>query len=517
MQESTSPPPGSSGSPMPDHTAESDGHEEAELLALLHAISPAFAGRGAPTKVAGGGSAEAAAVNLAPASSAETTGGGLWRPPLPDLETEEIMEEITEDEDSSSPRPEGRFVAWEEGPAQLSDAIPAEDASPAEGGKRAAAAPDALSPMIMRSPPRPTSATVERLHSGGRATAKAKSPSQTPPSAAPAPQATKPPLPWEARGFLAKGGGRKWAQQVKGEVTMAQSASLLATAASFEARLASARSSAKAAVFVHKPALIPLLLHEDVVSAAQVSCGNEARVKLGGKQRVTHVTVHAIDELALDRALVALLLRMSERGAIGLEVEVRWLLREPLLGSEELLERWRRATIAFRSRFPIRKLEAELQAASSPGAVVSLNVHSDGWEEWEAAQPDGSTAEGAKGAAVPFAVAWLLGHVRYGLIPRVHCRPLTQAQSAVLMHEPVVLAGGMLLPGREQSARLRALSAESAALLMLLPPIGDADAPPRLLLCGPRCTVMHALSLLKACDQHQQFGMLPRQQRVESF
>ena len=42
------------------------------------------------------------------------------------------MEEITEDEDSSSPRPEGRFVAWEEGPAQLSDAIPAEDASPAE-------------------------------------------------------------------------------------------------------------------------------------------------------------------------------------------------------------------------------------------------------------------------------------------------------------------------------------------------------------------------------------------------
>ena len=124
-------------------------------------------------------------------------------------------------------------------------------------------------------------------------------------------------------------------------------------------------------------------------------------------------------------------------------------------------------------------------------------MHSDGWEEWEAAQPDGSTAEGAKGAAVPFAVAWLLGHVRYGLIPRVHCRPLTQAQSAVLMHEPVVLAGGMLLPGREQSARLRALSAESAALLMLLPPIGDADAPPRLLLCGPRCTVMHALSLLK--------------------
>ena len=42
---------------------------------------------------------------------------------------------------------------------------------------------------------------------------------------------------------------------------------------------------------------------------------------------VSHVTVHAIDELALDRALVALLLRMSERGAIGLEVEVRWLLR----------------------------------------------------------------------------------------------------------------------------------------------------------------------------------------------
>ena len=324
---------------------------------------------------------------------------------------------------------------------------------------------------------------------------------------------------------------------------------MLADAAQFEAALATAVAPAKAAVFVSKESLAPLLLHAQVVEAAQVAAGGEARVKLGGKKAVSHVAVHALSEEALDRSLCALLALMAERSGEGLELEVRWLLRRPAESPAELLRRWRAAVRAFLARFPMRLLEASLLDDHS---CLCLRLGSDGWEEW-----GGTEGEGVQGAAVaPFAVAWLLAHARFGLVPRAHCADVTQAHAAVLLHEQhrgggqqhrggslgkghkggAAAAAGGPWPGREQSARLRALAAESGAVVLLMRAgaaaaagqragkgesadddddeevvaaeaaaaggAGGGGAPPRWVICGARSAVKRARVLLAACDAH---------------
>ena len=195
-------------------------------------------------------------------------------------------------------------------------------------------------------------------------------------------------------------------------------------------------------------------------------------------------------QIALERALAIVLVLMSMRSEI-LEIEVRWLLRAPAVEPKELLERWQAATVAFQSRHPIRKLEAELQDDHS---CIRLTLSADGWEEWE-----GTDAEPLKGTAAPLCAAWLLGFVRYGFVPTFRCNALTQAQAGVLLHEHQ-------RPEREQPARLRQLSMESGAFVMLLHARPSANQksgaePPRLLVVGPRSAVKRAGLLLKACDE----------------
>lgn len=100
-----------------------------------------------------------------------------------------------------------------------------------------------------------------------------------------------------------------------------------------DAALAAASCPAKAAIFVEDERTSASVLDKTLLVAAQHTCAPEARVKLSGKRR-QHVSVNAIDEAALERSLLVLMLHMCERADaddVSLHVEVRWLLRGPPL------------------------------------------------------------------------------------------------------------------------------------------------------------------------------------------
>ena len=140
-----------------------------------------------------------------------------------------------------------------------------------------------------------------------------------------------------------------------------------------DAALASAACPAKAAIFVTSEAAASLLA--ETLGEAQLACGTEARVKLSGKRR-QHLSVHALDEAALERSLVATVLRLCER-ADELQLEIRWLLRgPPMRATPQLLQRWQEAVDASQQRFPLRSLEVGLVEDQS---CVRLLLHCDGW------------------------------------------------------------------------------------------------------------------------------------------
>ncbi len=273
----------------------------------------------------------------------------------------------------------------------------------------------------------------------------------------------------------------------------AESVQLAAEAA--EAALGAAICPAKAAIFHNDQGSAPSTLLSDpepLLIASQLACGPEARVKLSGKRR-KHVSVHALDEAALERSLVAVVLQLCER-ADELDLEVRWLLRgPPARRTPELLERWERALAACRERFPLRALECGLHTDQS---CVRLHVHADGWEEWPAAEQ----RSGASRAPAAVVIAFLMTHMRYGHAATISV-PLAPLQEQVL---------------RERVATLRALGSQSGALAMLLADRGKDDGPAaepgaKLLLCGCRAALKKAAALVAEWRKAQTHGAADRQ------
>lgn len=237
-----------------------------------------------------------------------------------------------------------------------------------------------------------------------------------------------------------------------------------------DAALSQSTNPSKAALFVNMDALAPLL-SEDLVSTAQIACGAEARVKLSGKSRV-HISVNAVDECALDRSLIAILVLMSHRSEM-IDMELRWLLRAPTREPRAVLTRWQEAVDASQRTHPIKTLQAELHADQS---CMRLTMTSDGWEDWNE-----NSAKLAPGASAAFVLSWLLCYVRYARWPRTLYIPLELEQAHAL--------------GLDHSARLRSLSTQSESLIILL------RKGPALLVCGPRTCVGKAKTLFRAWTQ----------------
>ena len=240
-----------------------------------------------------------------------------------------------------------------------------------------------------------------------------------------------------------------------------------AAGAAAEAALAACASSCRVGVFVTRPSLVPLLLSDAVVCSAQCACGAEARVKLGGNKQGgrPHVSARAADEAALDRALLCLLRLMRDKSE-RLEIEVRWLLRNPAVPTQQLCELWADAVEEVQAKYPLRQVTSALHEPTH--ASVCLTLHADGWEEWEE-----TDAAHAKAAAAPLVVAWLLSKVRYGSAALLHVA-LDEAQQETLQEHP---------------AKIRALSAHSGAALVV-------GVGPWLTLCGPRAGIKKARALL---------------------
>lgn len=140
---------------------------------------------------------------------------------------------------------------------------------------------------------------------------------------------------------------------------------------------------------------------------------------------------------------------------------------------------WHEAVAASQTRFPLRTLEASLQA---DGSCVKLQLLSDGYEDWTAAEQR-SGANRAPAAAV---LAYLMCRVRYGEASTLSL-PLVPAQEAALEERP-----GML----------RALGAQSGALAMMMADRGkdgpSAEPGAKLLLCGCRPHRKKAAELVAA-------------------
>ena len=340
---------------------------------------------------------------------------------------------------------ESEMTAWRHGPDTLSDSVIIADSldrsdvlsSERDAGVGAEHPGRAIDGVLDIGGPR-----NDGQSEGALMSALSAAPPPAPPPPAPPPTAPPPPAPRETPVDVA---------------ARFSKASALALAA--DSALSRATAPSKAALFANCDALAPLL-NDDLVSVAQIACGPEARVKLGGKKRL-HVSVNAVDECALDRALVMLMAILSQRSEV-IDVEIRWLLRAPALPPDSILKRWQGAVEASQSSYPIKKLEAELQPDQS---CVKLRLLSDGWEEWNE-----NSAKLAPGATAVFLLSWVLCHVRYGLWPRVLNVPLRPEQANAL--------------GLDHSARLRSLSSQSGALITLLRSGG-----PALLLCGPRTAV----------------------------
>ena len=250
-------------------------------------------------------------------------------------------------------------------------------------------------------------------------------------------------------------------------------AAAFATAA--DRALAQAPGACKLAIFVPRESLAAVLFSDAVLAHGQLACGAEAKLKLSGKPpKRVHIAVHAVDEPALDRALIAVLRLMSLK-AEQLEIEVRWLLRNPTVSPESILERWQAATAASQATFPIQQLGVEL-----PADCIKLTLTSDGWEDWEQ-----TVAARAAGAAAPLVVAWLLAHVRYGgRVPALRFATLAAAQESLLQDNP---------------ATLRALCAQSNGALAFV-----LRAGPWLLLIGPRTALRRASALLLQWEDQQE-------------
>ena len=199
-----------------------------------------------------------------------------------------------------APSRHGRSVqAWGSGPTSIADSVAAKSvATRAEShrqregrGERAhdtsaicaSAAASAGGDTPQQSPQQSKLASV-----ASKAVSRSSPPPAAPPPAAP-PPATPPPAAKPAPQRQAPPIPRPPALDAASE--LAQSAALLA-----DSNLAQAAAPAKAAVFVTRESLTPQLLHDSLVMSAQVACGGEARVKLGGKKR-NHVAMHAVDEV----------------------------------------------------------------------------------------------------------------------------------------------------------------------------------------------------------------------------
>lgn len=250
-----------------------------------------------------------------------------------------------------------------------------------------------------------------------------------------------------------------------------------AAAAAAERALAAAPGACKAAVFVTRESLAAALLSESIVSHAQVACGAEARIKLGGKPpKRIHIAAHAIDEMALDRAVICVLRLMSLTSEL-LALEVRWLLRSPSQPPDAILQKWLEATAAAQAALPIEQLGAEL-----PADAIKLTLTCDGWEDWQH-----TPAARAAGAAVPLIVAWLVSFVRYGgRVPVLRFIPLRPELESLVNDHP---------------ATLRTLCAHSHGALGFVLRGG-----PWLLLVGPRTAQRRARSLLQHWEEEGAVG-----------
>ena len=272
-----------------------------------------------------------------------------------------------------------------------------------------------------------------------------------------------------------------------------------AAAAAAEAAPPPGEWRCKATVYASGAELEAKVLTDGVAASVQLACGHEAHLRRAPGQTRSHLSVRALDESALERALLALVCAMRQR-AEALDIEIRWALRQPQSTAEELLERWQRAVDACQTRYPLRQLRVTLHP---DGSSISLRLCADGWEEWHAADevlalqgPLGGPASSAGArcgdsarvrqlaarVAAPFVLSWLLSHVRYGHAASALLALSAQQEATLLAHPQT----------------LRELGTQSGAL----PIVVVASEPSALVVCGPRPCLRKARELFRAWEEH---------------